>query len=162
MNPCAHGCAANDDACPASGIGTRPLAGLAAVATRLDRHRARALPCQNVGHNGRRLSFVIPGSWRPLLRQSEVLSPVTNVFPPNVFPVLESHHKHVFGAPAGRIPIGLAHDLCDSGCSSRRGTGLVALSVQARNFCPSLERKNSSLRNWGGIRPREMATEEAR
>jgi hypothetical protein len=91
MDTCALVSAAND-LCSALGVGTRPLAALAA-ATSSSRSASRVRHVsQNAAHHGRRFSSVIPSSWRPFLRTSEVLSPVYNVFLSNVFQVDETDH----------------------------------------------------------------------
>jgi hypothetical protein len=51
----------------------RPCRNLAAAAS------------QNVRHDGRRLSFVVPGGWRPFLKNVCAGPPVSNVFSSKVF-----------------------------------------------------------------------------
>ena len=89
------------------------------------RRRDRSLrwverPVRVIGHRHRAMSrktlptmvgtfpFVIPISWRQLLRNFEVPSPVGNVFPSNVFPVDETDSQPAIGASTLRVSTGHA------------------------------------------------------
>lgn len=85
MNTCALASAANDDACLAPDAGARPLAKPRPRRSCPNRHRQRAIPGKTLDTMVGGHSFIFPGSWRPFLRNSEVPSPVYNVFPSNVF-----------------------------------------------------------------------------
>jgi hypothetical protein len=88
--------------------GTGPLAALVERPAHVIGHRHRAMSRKTLPTTVDTFPFVIPISWRQLLRNFEVPSSVGNVFPSNVFPVDETDSQPAIGASTLRVSTGHA------------------------------------------------------